>query len=189
MAQRSRIPRTNHQLSDTRWRICACLYNSIVIAKEFGRLAPAGTPHRPADYLLTLSTGLDPFYRHISPSSTKLLECQRAQLVKMSNPRTEIYNFRNRYQAAILVARYQSLAKDRFWPKPAINQISVNGRLRCQAAVEVPPKRAQMPIQSKLGMALFATARMYLAKVTSDLCPVCSRICHGCSPLIAACVQ
>ena len=49
--------------------------------------------------------------------------------------------------------------------------------------------RAQMHSQSKLGMALFATARMYLAKVTSDLCPVCSRICHGCSPLIAACVQ
>ena len=96
---------------------------------------------------------------------------------------------RGRHQAAILVARYRSLANVHFWPKPAIHQISMNARLRCQAAVGVPPKRAQMPSQSKLGMALFATARMYLAKVTSDLCPVCSRICHGCSPLIAACVQ
>ena len=32
----------------------------------------------------------------------------------MSFPRTEIYNFWNRYQAAISVARYLSLASDRY---------------------------------------------------------------------------
>lgn len=43
--------------------------------------------------------------------------------------------------------------------------------------------------QSKLGMFCLATGRMYLANVTSDLCPVCSRICHGCKPFSAALVQ
>ena len=94
-----------------------------------------------------------------------------------------------RFRRYISNSSYQTFVTVRIWPKPAIHQISVNGRFRCQAAVEVPPKRAQMPSQSKLGMALFATARMYLASVTSDLCPVCSRICHGCRPVMAACVQ
>ena len=43
--------------------------------------------------------------------------------------------------------------------------------------------------QSKLGIFLLATGRMYFASVTSDLCPVCSRICHGCRPFSAALVQ
>jgi hypothetical protein len=44
------------------------------------------------------------FHRHISASSAKLLERQRDQQACISNPRTEIYNFWNQYQAAILVA-------------------------------------------------------------------------------------
>ena len=39
----------------------------------------------------------------------------------MSSPRPEIYNFRTRYQVAISVALYRSLAKDRFWPKAAVD--------------------------------------------------------------------
>ena len=41
-------------------------------------------------------------------------------------------------------------------------------------------------IHSKLGIFLRAMGRMYFASVTSDLCPVCSRICQGCKPFSAA---
>jgi len=44
------------------------------------------------------------FYGHISASSAKLLEHQRDQQACISNPKTEIYNFWNWYQAVILIA-------------------------------------------------------------------------------------
>ena len=54
----------------------------------------------------------------------------------MSNPKTEIYNFGNRYSAAISIARYRTFATVGIWPKPAILQISVNGRLRCRTSLQ-----------------------------------------------------
>lgn len=43
--------------------------------------------------------------------------------------------------------------------------------------------------QSRLGIFRLMIGRMYFAKVRSDLCPVCSRICHGAIPTSAASVQ
>ena len=51
-----------------------------------------------------LELDLSSFRRHFSTSFGELVECQRAQQVYASDPRTEIYNFWNRHQAAILVA-------------------------------------------------------------------------------------
>jgi hypothetical protein len=46
--------------------------------------------------------------------------------------------------------------------------------------------RAQMPSQSRLGMALFASERMYLTKVTSDLCRLALELAKVAAPVMAA---
>ena len=68
--------------------------------------------------------------------------------------------------------------------------ISVNESESNEFYFESSPKLHDQSLpHSKLGIFLRATGRMYLASVTSDLCPVCSRICQGCRPFSAALVQ
>ena len=52
----------------------------------------------------TKNVDLTSFHRHISASSTKLLERKRAQQVYLNYQRKEVYNFWNRYKATMLVA-------------------------------------------------------------------------------------
>lgn len=96
----------------------------------------------------------------------------------------------------------QSLAEVSSWPTAGTQARILNARCRCKAVAErffllLPtflPRKLTIDVsklnpQSKLGIFLLATGRMYFASVTSDLCPVCSRICQGCNPFSAALVQ
>ena len=53
--------------------------------------------------------------------------------------RKEIYNFWNWYQAAILVARYRSLANARLWPKATVREFELSTTKRNLKSLNRPP--------------------------------------------------
>ena len=69
--------------------------------------------------------GLHPLCRQTLTSSLKLIECQRAQLVWVSSPKTEICTFWSWVLGAISDAGYQSFAIVRFWPRLCENSLKL----------------------------------------------------------------